>query len=599
MIGSQIVNETHFQYIHEGYDQTPVSGEPEITVLGAFTDGGSGEGHVIYHHNHYELRNDTSLALRDHLVKFGGRLRALVEPYSSTADFNGTYTFKSLTAYRVTLQGLASGMTPAVIAAAGGGPSQFTLVSGTPLVNIRAVDAGIYAEDNWRVGSNVTLSYGLRFETQNYIRDRADWAPRLGVAWGIGQGKNRVPKTVLRVGFGMFYDRFANNLILQAEQLNGTNQTEYIVRAPTFYPSVPNPSSLLTQGAATTVYRIDTNLRAPYTIQSAASVERQLTTSATVSLTYLNSRGVHQLLTNNVNAPLPGTYNPAVPSSGVRPNPGLGNIYDYESIAIFKQNEIIANVNVRAGAKLSLFGFYSLNYANSDTGGPSSFPDNPYNIAQDYGRAAFAIRDRLLMGGSMALPYGFRLSPLVILQSGAPFNIIGIGDLNGSTVFNQRPAFATSSTPAQDVLNTRYGALNIAPAAGERLIPINYGTGPRQFSTNLRVSKTISFGVRANEHAAGEPNYGAGNQSASSGQGLEGRGLSNTASSGSTANSARRRFSFTFSVSGRNIFNVVNLASPEGHLASPLFDRSISLAGGNFSFNGVNRRIDMQCIFNF
>jgi hypothetical protein len=599
VIGSRIVNETHFQYIHEGYTQTPVSGQPEILVLGAFTAGGSGEGQVAYHHNHYEFRNDTSIALSDHFVKFGGRLRALAEPYSSTADFNGTYTFKSLNAYRVTLQGLASELTPAEIAAAGGGPSQFTLVAGTPLVNISAIDAGIYAEDNWRVRTNVSLSYGLRFETQNYIHDQADWAPRVGIAWGIRRGKSGAPRTILRAGFGLFYDRFANNLILQAEQLNGSDQTEYIIKSPTFYPTVPAPSSLLAQGATTTVYRIDPKLHAPYTIQSAASVERQLTTAATLSVTYLNSRGVHQLLTNNINAPLPGTYNPAVPSSGVRPNPSLGNIYDYESVGIFKQNEIIANINVRAGAKLSLFGFYSLNYADSDTGGPSSFPDNPYNISQDYGRAAFAIRHRLLMGGSVGLPHGFRLSPLVILQSGAPFNIIGIGDLNGSTVFNQRPAFATTSTSIQDEINTPYGLLNIAPSAGEPLIPINYGTGPRQFSTNLRVSKTISFGGGAKEHAAGEPNYGPGSQSASPGQGLEGRGLSNTSASNSTASSARRRFSLTFSISGRNIFNTVNLTPPEGHLGSPLFDRSTALAGGSFSFNGVNRRIDMQCIFNF
>ena len=164
VIGSRIVNEAHFQYIHEGYSQTPVSGQPEILVLGSFTGGGSDAGQVAYHHNHYEFRNDTSMALRDHLVKFGGRLRALVQPYSSTADFNGTYTFKSLNAYRITLQGLASGLTQTQIAAAGGGPSQFTLVSGTPSVSIDAIDAGIYAEDNWRVRTNVTLSYGLRFE---------------------------------------------------------------------------------------------------------------------------------------------------------------------------------------------------------------------------------------------------------------------------------------------------------------------------------------------------------------------------------------------------------------------------------------------------
>ena len=63
------------------------------------------------------------------------------------------------------------------------------------------------------------------------------------------------------------------------------------------------------------------------------------------------------------------------------------------------------NTNVRVGAKIQLFGFYTLGYANSDTSGVSSFPSNSYNISQDYGRASFDVRHRLFLGGSIALPY--------------------------------------------------------------------------------------------------------------------------------------------------------------------------------------------------
>ncbi len=58
-----------------------------------------------------------------------------------------------------------------------------------------------------------------------------------------------------------------------------------------------------------------------------------------------------------------------------------------------------------------MFGYYSLSYANSDTAGVSSFPSNSYDIGQDYGRASFDIRNRFFLGGSIALPYLFRLSP--------------------------------------------------------------------------------------------------------------------------------------------------------------------------------------------
>ena len=89
-------------------------------------------------------------------------------------------------------------------------------------------------EDDWKARPNMTISGGLRFETQDHIRDHADFAPRLGIAWGLGRGKST--KTVLRAGFGVFYDRFSEGYILNTERYNGINQQQYIVAAPTFFP---------------------------------------------------------------------------------------------------------------------------------------------------------------------------------------------------------------------------------------------------------------------------------------------------------------------------------------------------------------------------
>jgi hypothetical protein len=93
------------------------------------------------------------------------------------------------------------------------------------------------------------------------------------------------------------------------------------------------------------------------------------------------------------------------------------NVYRYISEGNFKQNQLIANGNVRIGSKVQLFGYYTLNYANSNTSGVSSFPTNSYDISQDYGRGAFDTRHRLFLGGSIGLPYLFRLSPFMIVSS--------------------------------------------------------------------------------------------------------------------------------------------------------------------------------------
>ncbi len=595
VFSARTVNETRFQYMRDRNNQLPQDFSPTISVLGAFIGGGNAQGTLLDNTDRYELQNYTSMSLGKHFVKFGGRLRALKDANQSTNNFNGTYTFSSLSAYQITQQGLAQGWTDAQIRAAGGGASQFSMTTGQPLSSVTLVDAGLFVQDDWRIRPNLTLSYGFRFESQNDIHDHADLAPRLTVAWGLGHGGS--PKTVVRAGFGMFYDRFTQDLILQAERLNGITQQQIIVNSPDFYPNVPNP--IPNSQAFPTVYQVAPDLRAPYIMQAAASVERQVLRSGSVALTYLHSRGLHQLLTNNINAPLPGTYNPSDPSSAVYPYGNVGNIYQYESAGIFNQNQLIANFRLQAGQMLSLFGYYTLNYANSDTAGPSNFPSNPYNLMADYGRAAFDVRHRVFVGGTIALPHAVRLSPFVVAASGKPFNITVGQDLNGDSIFNDRPAFATDlSRPS--VVQTPWGVFDTAPMPGQTIVPINYGSSPGLFTMNLRVSKTIGFGKKLERAAAGAGPAGPGGHQHAGPAGLAGRGLTSASRGpGGFAAPVNRQYSLTLGVAARNIFNIVNLAPPIGNLDSPLFGQSNALAGGPFSSASANRTVELQAMFSF
>jgi hypothetical protein len=602
VISSHTINETRFQFIRSINNQTPQSTDPTISVLGAFTGGGSAMGAVSDRVNRYELQNTTSMSLGHHVFKFGGRLRAWHEVDDATANFNGTFTFSSLAAYQTTQLGLQQGWTAQQIAAAGGGPSQFSIITGQPTASVTLVDAGLFAQDDWQVRPNLTLSAGLRFETQNDISDHADFAPRFSLAWAPGHSKG-APKTVVRAGFGIFYDRFAQDLVLNADRLDGTTEQQYIVTDPTFYPNIPGTADLTGALSLPTVYRIANNLRVPYVMQSAVSLERQVTKSAKVSLTYLNSRGVHQLLSENINAPLPGTYNPLDPAAAIRPLGNIGNVYEYVSQGVFRQNQLIANFNIRTGPRLSLFGYYALNYANSDTAGASSFPSNPYDLALDYGRASFDVRHRLFLAGTIGLNHGFSISPFVLVTSGQPFNITIGQDLNGDSIFNDRPAFATNlSSPT--VVQTPWGAFDMAPQPGETIIPPNYGTGPGQFTANLRLSKTFSFGKKT-EADSGTPQdgapHGGGGPHGHGGPvgGFGGRGVGGPGGPFGGANTSGGRYSVTFSVFARNLFNRVNLAPPIGNLNSPLFGQSIALAGGPFGTSAANRRVDFQIIFSF
>ena len=621
-LSPRTINETRFQYIHEIANQNPVSTSPMISVSGAFQDGGNISGTNDDTQNRYELQNETYVTLGKHALKFGGRLRTTTDSNLTNASFNGEYSFgkrtlapsvctptaanrncaiTGLQSYQMMLQDLSAGLTLADIQAMGVGPSFYSLAvnsAGRAAADITYVDGALFVQDDWRLRPNITVSAGLRYETQNNLGDHADFAPRLGVAWGIGaKGKNASPKMVLRAGYGIFYDRFTEDLALTQQLQNGIVQQQFLVQFPAFFnPSqVIPPSGFQSSSVAPqTIYQPNSNLRTPYTMQTGVSLERQLTKSANMAITYLNARGVHAFYTNFINANPPG----ALPPSEI--------FYQYQSGGLFKQNQLIVNGSIRMGTKLTLFGYYVLNYANSDTSGPSYMPSNPLDPAADYGRASFDYRHRVFVGGSVGLPVGFRLSPYLIASSGTPFNITSGDDLFGDAQFNARPAFATcTTTPAPNIVSTKFGCFNVTPAPGDALIPVNDALGPSRFVLNLRLSKTFGFGKKKEANSVAGPGGGPGGggtfgRGPGMGGGRGGAGGGGGARGGGfDAGATNRRYGLTFGVSVRNVFNNVNLATPIGNLSSPLFGESNGLSPGPYSSSTANRRIDLQVTFSF
>ena len=615
VIGSKIINETRFQYNRDNSIQSPSDTNPAVNVFGNFTGGGNGSGNYNDLQNNYEVQNYTSLIHSNHVFKFGVRLRATGETDYSTSGFNGTFTFSALTG-QPNLTNCLGQLSPCPVSLAfalnqiqhptdnGGAPpyaTQLTYTTGSPTAAITYYDFEPYFQDDWRVRPNITLSAGLRFETQNHIHDRADWAPRLGFAWGVG-GRSKPPKVVIRGGYGIFYDRFKDENILQADLLNGVTQQQFIINNPTCFPGLDVALKSFSgcgtpTASASNIYQISPRLHAPYTTQGAISVERQITKSATLAVTYLSSRGFDQFLTINANAPYPGTpcAQPGLPACA--PVTG-GNIYRYVSEGNFNQNQLMMNTNIRVGARVQLFGYYSLNSAKSDTSGASSFASNSYDISQDYGRGSFDIRDRLFLGGSISLPYLLRLSPFMVFSSGMPFNITSPIDLNGDQVYDDRPSLVSTARCATTAVSGTQNNIYCTPlgtfdalATTGKLLPINYGTGPSHFVLNLRLTKTFGFGPEAK---AGQGGGGGGGGGHHHGGPLFGGGPSF-----SSANSDRR-YNLLIGVSVRNVFNNVNVALPNSVLGSRLFDVSNALQGGPFSpGSAANRRLDLQATFNF
>ena len=590
------VNETRFQYSRQNTEIIPNSQDPSLFVLGSFFDGGAQTGHAFNFHRHYEFQNYTTVIRGSHTLKFGMRSRLISNDSIAPQNYNGTFTFgggqapaldsnnqpvldpsgqpmliaiDSIERYRRTLLFERLGYTAAQVRALGGGATQFSVNAGNPEIAGHQIDVGAFFGDDWKLRPNLTLNAGVRYEAQTNISDLHDWAPRIGLAWAPGGTAKKQPKTVIRAGFGVFYDRFSVNNTLSARRYNGIVQQQYVVTNPDFFPSIPSIAALAGMQTKQVIQEVDSKLRAPYVMQSSLTVERQLPAGSTIAVTYTNSHGLHSLRSVDINAPLPETYDPAVPGTGVFPFGNPNPLFLMTSSGVYNQNQLAVNVNAKVKRNVSLTGSYTWNHAKSNTDGLGTFPANPYDSASEYGPAATDIRHTVSASGTIDTKWNIRLSPLINIQSGAPFNITTGSDLYGTTLFNGRPGIATDASKP-GLIPTPYGLLDPNPVPGEPILPRNYGRGPGQVSVNLRIAKTVAFG----------PEQG-----------------------GTSSGSNMRRYNLSISLSVRNLLNHTNPGPIIGNITSPLFGRANQMAGGpgggGFSENANNRRLELQSRLTF
>jgi hypothetical protein len=645
VIGTRSVNEVLFQFnnTNQNTNGTGFAG-PTINVSNSFTTGGSSVAN-FNHNRGFELQELNTMTFGKHTAKFGARGRYSTVNNNSVSNFNGTYTFAtpnlstlspclngianptSLDVYSQTEQMLAQGISMNQILLSGCGPTSYSLNSGPSLFGANQFDAGIFAQDDWRVRPNITLSAGLRYEMQTNVSDKSDFAPRIAISWAPGAKAGKTSKTVLRGGWGIFYDRFPITDTLNTIRYSGQGQQNYSISSTSgnlaqayaalaYYntPSGVPPLSLLAT-ANQAIYQIDSNLKASYLMQSAGSIERSLPGRTSLTVNVTDSRGVHDARQRSINSFLPGTYNP-VTRTGIVPYPGLSDIYLYENSGLYKELQFITSVNTRVNSHVSLNGYYALSDYHTNTQG---FPSNQYDTSVDWGRAPGVPRHRGNIIGSIGLPFKWTASPSVMISSPTPFNITTGTDLNGDRLNNDRPSFAPAGAACGGSIRcTPYGNFNIQPLASDPRIPINYGNGYVRFTADVRFSRTWGWGERRN--ASGLPQGGGrgggpggpGGGGGAPGGGGRGGGARGGGGGfgggrggglGTVGGNTSHRYNVGLTVAATNIFNHVNLANPIGALNSPSFGESLNtISGGQgLGAGGVtgNRRIQFTLRFTY
>ena len=658
ILNPRVVNETRFQFFRSS-SQTPGNTIPQINVAGSFVTGGNGLGDTHDLTRHLELTNNTSVSHGTHTIRFGVRVRRDSDQSNQPGGFNGTFTFlggvepmlnaanqivtdasgnpvtvtlTSLQQYERNVLLAQAGLNESQIQTLGGGPSRFNIQAGQSYISEYRWDAGPFVQDDWRLRPNLTISLGLRFETQTLVNDHRDWAPRLGFAWAPGRATaGGRQKTVVRGGFGIFYDRIGLGLFETAALNNGVNQLQYTVYNPLFYPNIPALSTL--NAGQNTIYKVDPNLRADYSMQAALGVERQLPRNTTLALTYSFNRSAHLAQTVPINAPLPGTFNPALPLSatnGVFPyGYSAGTIFENESGGFLRQQLLQLNFNTRFSSKVSLFGNYSLNYAKDLPGSPT----NPYDFAQDWGRSTLDRRHNFILAGNIQAPMGIRLAPFITLRSGQPYDVLSGVDLYGDTLTNARAALVSTSSCAAvirtgDTVCSPFGTFSSSYSVTNpgNLAARNLLTMPGLVSVNMRIYRTFGFGGKP-KSAKGpdQPQFGM-PPGGMMGVGGGGRGPGGPGGGGGFGGpgggpggpmgmmgggSTEHPYNVTLALNVENVFNHYNPGGYQGVITSPYFLQATAVntgfggggpgGGGPGGFGGAanNRRLQLSLRFTF
>jgi hypothetical protein len=665
IINDRIVNETRFQYRVAPTDNSSVSTAPSYGVGGFFSGGGSGSQSSTDRSSHIELQNITTMTKGAQAIKFGTWLRDNRDANTSSGGFNGSYTFATLADYAGAMNKFYNGTACPTGAPAGevvcntsgaltaNLPEKVSLKTGNTKYLGNVFDAAVFFQDDWKVNKFLTLSGGLRWETQNHVSDHSDFAPRVAFAYALdGHKKGTVQKTVVRGGYGFFYDRFQIGSLMSLEENHvsaSPSQQQYVlsssltnpINASCFNPTTPITLATLTacnNGAAPTLQsqqftQLLPSYHSPYDEQLGLSLERQLTKVSTLTVTYLHTYGVHEMATRDSNPyqNVAGTFNygPNI-GSGQRLNTSFGPIDEIYPEAVFKQNQLIANLNARFTPNFNVTGFYTLNFASGDTGTAS----NSYNLKQDYGRAGFVRRNVVFLFANYSGKWGISYNPFLVAQSGRPFNITTDNDLTGDNFFNDRPSLAASSSSCSgnsQYAQTSFGCLDTAtPRTGEALLAPNLGDSPSSVTFNLRISRSWGIGpkVQAPAGAGGQRGqggpggggFGGGGFGGGPGGGGGGRGGGGGGGGfggggggrGGMSNTGRK-YSLTFSAQALNLFNDINYGTPSGSVVPTLipgtttygpgsrFDKSTSLASGLFASpsGSASRRIFIMAAFSF
>ena len=456
------VNETRVQIAHGSLHAPPSDPiGPAVSIAGTATFGTlSGSPHARVN-TMYQIVNNVSRQAGAHAIRAGADFIYNDDTITFPRAIRGSYTFSSVANF---LAGRYNAL-------------GFTQTFGDSIVSQANPNIGIYLQDEWKAGPAVTVNAGVRYDLQfleTIETDVNNVSPRIGAAWMPTVSR----RTVIRGSGGLFFDRIPlralANAVLSAGNTTDLGELRQIAisvspeqhGAPAFPNVLAGPISSVTLPNLTTM---DRHIQNAYSRQASVEIEHQLGETATVSAGYQYVRGLKLMIQINQNVPAcaaSGTNN------GCRPNAAYANNNQYSSEA----ESTYHGLHLSLVQRPALWGHYRISYTLSKSMNNVgefffSSPIDPFDLSKDWGRSDDDQRHRLVVNGSLSLPFRIGLSGAVQAYSAPPFNIgSGVTTIQG--------------TAGRPVVNGEF-------------IARNAGVGKAFFTASAKVSRTFKVSGRA------------------------------------------------------------------------------------------------------
>ncbi len=408
--------------------------------------------------------------------------------------------------------------------------TQLSMSFGERLLRYHQVYYGMYAQDSWRPRPNVTINYGLRWETQvppevdataphplsrQFPIDKMNFAPRFGVAWAPRGSE----KTAVRFTYGIHFDSPQSNYFRDSLINNGQRQVTITLSgtaagAPV-YPNYPTSTAGLTI-VRPSITVIDPALTWMYVHQSQLSIQRQLTRNTVMTVTGAFTKGTKIPGVQNINlAPPVGTLlDGRNLYSSARIDPRFNNINMITAGGNSNYAGLGVNLNRRWRRGMQFNLSYTWSHAldnapESGISGGSEQPQDTFNRRAEYGNSLTDVRH--VLNGSAVLAPQFKNRFLsnnqyaffFFARSGSTFDVRSGTDLNRDSVNNDRPYFFGRNTgkgPSSYQFDVRYS----------RFIPL--GKERRRLSFSAEAANILNHPIPDSTNAFINRTYGTGDQ---------------------------------------------------------------------------------------